>query len=115
MRLNDDGEIVQAACDDLPNRYDCVACDAFVVMPNHVHAIVVPDGISVTDATVGAGLKPAPTQIYANHGLAEIVRAFKTFLPAALMVGTLQTVGLSGNATISNTLFGTSNPEPENA
>jgi hypothetical protein len=33
----------------------------------------------VTDSTVGAGLKPAPTQIHANQGLAEIVRAFKTF------------------------------------
>lgn len=48
-------------------------CDA-----NHVHAIVVLNGISVTDSTVGAGFKPA-TQIHANHGLAEIVRAFKTF------------------------------------
>jgi REP element-mobilizing transposase RayT len=41
MRLTDDGEIVQAAWDELLNHYDCVVCDAFVVMPNHVHAIVV--------------------------------------------------------------------------
>ncbi|WP_232280630.1 transposase [Chloroflexus aggregans] len=42
--------------------------DAFVVMPNHVHGIVV---------IVGAGLKPAPTTT--RHGLPEIVRQFKTF------------------------------------
>jgi putative transposase len=79
MGLNDAGEIVQAAWDDLPNHYGCVVCDAFVVMPNHVHGIVVLNDIAVAGPTVGAGFKPGPTQSHANHSLAEIVRAFKTF------------------------------------
>jgi putative transposase len=55
---------------ELPNHYPCVTCDTFVVMPNHIHGIIV-----VRDTIVGAGLKPAPTR----HGLPEIIRGFKTF------------------------------------
>ncbi len=81
------GRIAAECWDDLPNHYPHLILDAFVVMPNHVHGILVLDDISVgadfkpastTDSpdTVGAGLKPAPTQ---RHALPEIVRAFKTF------------------------------------
>jgi putative transposase len=68
-RLNDAGRVVQRVWNDLPNCYPRVECDAFVVMPNHIH------GILVLGATVGAGFKPAPTR----HGLFEIIRGFKTF------------------------------------
>ncbi len=77
MVLNDAGGIVQAAWDDLPNHYADVELDECVVMPNHVHGIVV---------IVGAGLKPAPTTPPApttgtikRHGLPEIIRAWETF------------------------------------
>ncbi len=66
MEVNEIGQKVQAVWDGLPVHYPHVATDAFVVMPNHVHGVVV----------IGAGLKPAPTK---RHGLFEIVRAFKTF------------------------------------
>lgn len=77
MRLNAYGEIVQAVWDGLPNHYGHVMLDAFVVMPNHIHAIIVLDA----DIPVGAGLKPAPTAVATKkrHELPEIVRAFKTF------------------------------------
>jgi REP element-mobilizing transposase RayT len=71
MRLNGFGGIVQACWEELPRHYRHIEMDAFVVMPNHVHGIIV-----LTD--VGAGLKPAPTACGAKHGLPEIVRAFKT-------------------------------------
>ena len=61
MRLNDRGQVVHDTWLHLPDHYP-IELDAFVVMPNHAHGIVV----------IGAGLKPAPT-------LSEIVRAFKTF------------------------------------
>jgi len=54
MELNENGRIVSACWDDLPN---------------HIHGIVVIDNI-------GNGLKPFPTK---NHGLSEIIRALKTF------------------------------------
>ncbi|BCX13327.1 MAG: hypothetical protein KatS3mg067_2265 [Thermosynechococcus sp.] len=78
MRLNDFGQVVHGVWNNLPNHYAGVEMDAFVVMPNHVHGIVV---------IVGAGLKPAPTTTAApttttaptQHGLPEIIRGFKTF------------------------------------
>jgi REP element-mobilizing transposase RayT len=41
MRLNDAGRMVQAVWNELPDHYPGVETDAFVVMPNHVHAIIV--------------------------------------------------------------------------
>jgi putative transposase len=70
VRLNGWGRIVHETWSDLPNHYPHVELDAFVIMPNHVHMVVV-----LADP-VGAGFKPAPTK---RHGLPEIMRAFKTF------------------------------------
>ncbi len=72
MRVNEYAGIAQACWDDLPNHYYHIELDAFVIMPNHVHGIV----ILTDEISVGAGLKPAPTK---RHGLSEIIRAFKTF------------------------------------
>jgi REP element-mobilizing transposase RayT len=83
MYPNDAGKIVWMVWDALPEHYPHIAADIFVVMPNHVHGIVVIEpGFKPaptderTPPVVGAGLKPAPT---ARHGLSEIMRAFKTF------------------------------------
>jgi len=35
------GRIVEAAWDDLPNHHPAVSLDAFALMPNHLHAVVV--------------------------------------------------------------------------
>lgn len=70
MKVNELGRKVQEAWNDLPVHYPHIAMDAFVVMPNHVHGVIV-----LRARAERAGLKPAPTQ----HGLPEIVRAFKTF------------------------------------
>ena len=69
MHLNAYGEVVQAVWDGLPNHYQHVVLDEFVVMPNHIHAIIVLD----RQLSMGDG-KPSK-----RHGLSEIVRAFKTF------------------------------------
>lgn len=77
MKVNELGRKVQAVWDDLPVHYPHVATDVFVVMPNHVHGVVVlRAGLGSDHAEMRAGFKPAPT---ARHGLSEIVRAFKTF------------------------------------
>jgi len=75
VRLTACGEIVQAAWESLPARYPHISLDLFVVMPNHVHGIIVlvhPDDLAV-EAT---GLKATPSR---RHAVPEIVRAFKTF------------------------------------
>ncbi|KPL82164.1 hypothetical protein SE15_13880 [Thermanaerothrix daxensis] len=60
MRLNEYGRIVEFTWHDLVNHVTGIVLDTFVVMPNHVHGIVI-----ITDApddvTVGAGSEPAPT------------------------------------------------------
>jgi REP element-mobilizing transposase RayT len=44
MRLNQYGKIVQAARFDLPRHYPHVELGAFVIMPNHVHGIIILNG-----------------------------------------------------------------------
>lgn len=90
MRLSELGHIVQMAWDELLGYYRSVQCDAFIVMPNHIHGIITltengasgksdvgagfkpARGVEVGPNSARAGLKPAPT-------LLEVVRAFKTF------------------------------------
>ena len=105
MELNAVGRIVEKVWHELPEHYPHVELDAFVVMPDHVHGIVVfvggdseagsDSGPTLGSVTVGsrpeeAGLKPAPTQNEARtqdeaptkvrrHGLSEVVRGFKTY------------------------------------
>jgi REP element-mobilizing transposase RayT len=68
--LNRYGETVNQCWRDLPRHYRNCSLDSFVIMPNHVHGIILIDNGEV----VGNGLKPFPT-----HGLPEIIRGFKTF------------------------------------
>jgi putative transposase len=58
MHLNEAGQIVVQTWQDLPNHVSNVQLDAFVVMPNHVHGIII-----ITDHAggIGAGFKPART------------------------------------------------------
>jgi REP element-mobilizing transposase RayT len=81
LRLNDAGRVVWSVWDELPPRFPGLELDAFVVMPNHVHGIIV---------IVGAGLA-LPCQKgagYMGKGAASgaptvegAIRAFKS-LPA---------------------------------
>jgi REP element-mobilizing transposase RayT len=76
LRLTEAGHIVGEGWSELLRHYPNVGLDAFVVMPNHVHGIIVLED-------VGAGFKPAPTvpagRPPRRHAIPEIVRAFKTF------------------------------------
>lgn len=66
MLLNQYGEIIQSCWSTIPSHYPNVSLDSFIIMPNHVHGIII-----IKDSVNVAGLKPAP--------LSEIIRAFKTF------------------------------------
>ena len=50
MKLNEYGRIIQAVWDDLPKHYTGIECDAFIVMPNHIHGIIVLIDVSVQGA-----------------------------------------------------------------
>jgi REP element-mobilizing transposase RayT len=40
MQLNEAGQIIQSVWDGLPQFYEGIDLDAFVIMPNHVHGII---------------------------------------------------------------------------
>jgi putative transposase len=62
VRLNEMGTIVQQTWDDLPTHYHGIDLDAFIVMPNHVHGVII-----------------LADQSERRHAIPEIVRGFKTF------------------------------------
>jgi REP element-mobilizing transposase RayT len=64
MHLNIYGEIIQRYWGSLPEHQDDLELDEFIVMPNHVHGIIV--------------LIDNPS-CKKRHGLPEIIRGFKTF------------------------------------
>ena len=67
MQLNGAGRLARAAWEGLPRRFPGVGLDTFVVMPNHVH------GIIVIDESVGASLVGAQDGDHA--GMADGERA----------------------------------------
>ena len=75
MELNEFGRLLDFTWHDLPNHNRNIYLDLFVIMPNHIHGIIVigNDRTGLDRAGLDrAGLEPAPT-------LSEIVRQFKTF------------------------------------
>lgn len=55
MNLNQFGRIVEQCWYDLPNHYLNLILDAFVVMPNHFHGIMIIDNKTKPDANTDAG------------------------------------------------------------
>jgi REP-associated tyrosine transposase len=76
MHLNDAGRMVQAKIANTPHYYPDVSMDIFVVMPDHVHAVVVLDGEGRTQRSV-------PTDV----GLSEVVKNIKTYTTTRYIQG----------------------------
>jgi REP-associated tyrosine transposase len=72
MRLSQAGQMVQATWDELPRHYPGIDLDAFVVMPDHVHGIIVlsdqADRLSLPDAM--QRFKSLTTARY-RHGVSD--------------------------------------------
>ena len=98
MHLSVAGRLVENVWDGLPEHYPHVELDVFVVMPDHVHGVIVSadlplpgdEGIEANrrprggpDASTGrrAGHRPAPTKsgVAPRHGLSEVVRGLSRF------------------------------------
>ena len=75
MLLSAHGEIVKKCWVDLPDHYINLILDVFVIMPNHIHGIMIIDN----DRIVETGLKPVSTYNGTRHGIFEFIRAIKTF------------------------------------
>jgi putative transposase len=100
MRMNDAGRMVQQVWDELALFYEGVQTDAFIVMPNHVHGIIIltgnvratprgcpttPRGCPNPQSGPGQARGPAPTSgsgqprgVAPTLGLPDVVHRFKT-------------------------------------
>jgi REP element-mobilizing transposase RayT len=64
IKLSNFGKIVADCWHDLPNHYSNIILDEFVVMPDHIHGIII--------IRNGSDNK-------IKHGMSEFIRAFKSF------------------------------------
>lgn len=80
IKLSDVGQVVLNIWLGLPNHYYHLQLGDFVIMPNHIHAILIliDDEIALAD-TVGADLSSAPTKPLKRHNISEMIRAFKSY------------------------------------
>jgi REP element-mobilizing transposase RayT len=81
VELNQYGEMLRECWAELPEHYPNCQLDEFVVMPNHMHGIIIIVDSVGNGLNVGNGLKPFPiiNEMKRCHGLPEIIRGFKTF------------------------------------
>jgi putative transposase len=85
MRLNEAGKMVCDVWNDLPAFYAGVQTDAFIVMPNHIHGIIILVGAGPRacpgQPPVGVGPRAYPGQpqgVAPTLGLPDVVHRFKT-------------------------------------
>ncbi len=82
VRLSDAGRIVADAWEWLAVQYPYVALDAWVVMPNHLHGIIVmvdgDDGGRGGSRTAPTGDAPSGTVVVKRKPLGRLIGAFKT-------------------------------------
>ena len=95
IRLNDAGRMMHVEWNELTTRFPGMELDESVVMPNHIHAIVILVGAPLVgaqantcDAGQRAGTRPAPTSITATLG--DIVGAFKSITTDRYIAGVKQ-------------------------
>ena len=85
--LNQAGEMAHAVWRTMPQRFPSVEMDAFVVMPDHVHGIVVIRGdgarAPIEDVRAPDSADAAPTA----RALGDVVGAYKSLTTAAYIRG----------------------------
>jgi REP element-mobilizing transposase RayT len=75
IKLNAFGEVAQASWYELPQHFSYLGLDVFVIMPNHVHGIIVLNGVGAQHAAPPrGGLRP---NVQAGS-LGAVVRSFKS-------------------------------------
>ncbi len=80
MVLNDAGRMVTTVWNELPQRFSNIELIEYVIMPNHIHAIIAIVGVPLvgTRKTVGDSPKRADTRPAPTARLGDIVGTFKS-------------------------------------
>ncbi|MFA5701239.1 MAG: transposase [Desulfuromonas sp.] len=71
MRLNDAGRMVHQCWDDIPYHFPYVTLDQFIVMPNHIHGIII-----ITHPVGAKNFSPMP-KCGTSRTIGSIIRGFK--------------------------------------
>ena len=74
MRLNDAGRMIQTVWDEIPIHYPGIGINEFVVMPNHIHGLIMLVGAGPRACPSLAQPRVAPTPL----SLPDVVHRFKT-------------------------------------
>ena len=77
VQLNESGRIVTSAWMDLPNHHRFVVLDEFIVMPNHVHGILILDYHNQKADTAGR-VPTRPFSLPVSGSLSAIIGGFKS-------------------------------------
>ena len=91
MRLNEYGWVVAECWEWLDQRYQHVDLDGWVVMPNHLHGVIMIDDVGRGGSGRG-GSRTAPTDMAKRKPLGRLIGAFKTV--SAKQINNLR--GMSG-------------------
>ena len=81
MVFNEAGRMIKTVWDAIPQHHPGIETDAFVIMPNHIHGIIVITAANASASvsiSVGAGLVPAPTTTVGRRSLGNYGNAIIT-------------------------------------
>lgn len=113
MVLNDAGRMIQTVWEELPQFYPGIGIDAFQIMPNHVHGIIILVGATprgcpnettprgCPDPTEGQAQGPAPTGVPSNRGIGQ---AWAVPGQPRRVIGQPQGVAPTGDTTVAMSL-----------
>jgi REP-associated tyrosine transposase len=77
VQLNEMGQIAHARWAELPGRFPQLEMDNFIVMPNHIHGIILVAAQFIAPLVVH-GCKIPGDANHRRHTLGEIIRAYKS-------------------------------------
>ena len=83
MQLSEIGHIAQSCWQEIPKHFPFVLLNAFIIMPNHVHGIVVIDKPGIVETLHATSLHTTPTNKMAfispkQGSLSTIIRSYKS-------------------------------------
>jgi REP-associated tyrosine transposase len=83
MKLSDSGHIASACWKDIPNHFPNVELGTFVIMPNHVHGIIIlNNGVDAQASARRGTIDRAPTEQFGKPVVGSIPTIIRTFKAA---------------------------------
>lgn len=77
MQLNDIGKLAQQYWMEIPNHFSFIALDNFVVMPNHIHGILIIDKMDNDGDGIGTIRTAAATKKWKPQTIGSIINQYK--------------------------------------